>query len=83
MVGVLLIVVRRYPNDQYLTISFGVVETDTKDSWSHFIKLLFEDIGESSWCFIYDTLKVCHIYITFDNLRLSYFLFVAGFGTSI
>lgn len=51
---ILLIVVRRDPNDQYLPISFRVVENETKDSWRLFIKFLLKDIGVSRWCFISD-----------------------------
>lgn len=56
--GILLIVVGTYPNDHYLPISFAMVETETQDSWSWFIKFLLEDIGESRWCFISDQQKV-------------------------
>lgn len=37
---ILLIVVGKDANDQYLLITFGVVENETKDSWRWFIKLL-------------------------------------------
>lgn len=52
--GILLIVVGRGPNDQYLPIAFGVVENETNDSWSWVIKLSLEDIGDNIWCFISD-----------------------------
>lgn len=44
----MLIVVGREPNDQYLPLAFAIVETETKDSWSWFMKLLLQDIGERS-----------------------------------
>lgn len=56
--GILLIVVGRDPNDQYLPISFVVVETESKYSWSWFMKLLLEYIGDSRWCFISDQQKI-------------------------
>lgn len=66
MVGILLTVVGRDPNDQCLLISFGVVETETKDIWSWFIKLLLDDISERSWYFIFDQQKVCHLPFIFS-----------------
>lgn len=56
--GILLIVVGKDPNDQYLPLAFGVVETESKDSWSWFMTLLMQDIGEKRWCFISDQQKV-------------------------
>ncbi|XP_058776094.1 uncharacterized protein LOC131650398 [Vicia villosa] len=50
--GILLIAVGRDPNDQYLPLAFGVVETESKDTWSWFMELLLQDIGEKRWCFI-------------------------------
>ncbi|XP_058767567.1 uncharacterized protein LOC131641278 [Vicia villosa] len=44
--GILLIAVGRDPNDQYLPLAFGVVETESKDTWSWFMELLLQDIGE-------------------------------------
>ncbi|XP_058767340.1 uncharacterized protein LOC131641032 [Vicia villosa] len=44
--GQLLIAVGRDPNDQYFPLAFGVVETETKESWRWFIQLLMEDIGQ-------------------------------------
>jgi hypothetical protein len=41
-----LIAIGRDPNDKYLPISFRIVESETKDSWSSFTKLLVEDIGD-------------------------------------
>jgi hypothetical protein len=58
--GILLIAVGRGPNDQYLPLAFAVVETESKDSWSWFMTLLLEDIGERRWCFISDQQKVFH-----------------------
>lgn len=52
--GILLIIVGKDPIDQYFPIYFGVVENETKDSWSWFIKLLLEDIGDCKQCFISD-----------------------------
>ncbi|CAK8568593.1 unnamed protein product [Lathyrus sativus] len=51
--GIFLIDVGSDPNDQYFLIAFEVVENEAKDSWSQFIKLLIEHIGESKWCFIF------------------------------
>ena len=56
--GQLLIAVGRDPNDQYLPLAFAVVESETKDTWSWFMKLLLEDIGDQRWCFISDQQKV-------------------------
>ncbi|XP_058776265.1 uncharacterized protein LOC131650577 [Vicia villosa] len=57
--GTLLTVVGRDPNDQYYPLDFGVCETETKESWSWFLTLLLEDIGqEKRWVFIYDQQKV-------------------------
>ncbi|KAK2446568.1 hypothetical protein QL285_017358 [Trifolium repens] len=44
--GQLLIAVGRDPNDQYFPLAFGIVETETKESWRWFIQLLMEDIGQ-------------------------------------
>ncbi|MCI01969.1 hypothetical protein A2U01_0022999, partial [Trifolium medium] len=44
--GQLLIVVGKDPNDQYFPLAFRVIETETKDSWRWFLKLLMEDIGQ-------------------------------------
>ncbi|XP_058752080.1 uncharacterized protein LOC131625205 [Vicia villosa] len=55
--GILLIAVGRDPNDQYLPIAFAVVENESKDTWSWFMKLLLEDIGDGRWCFISDQQK--------------------------
>ncbi|XP_058770844.1 uncharacterized protein LOC131644373 [Vicia villosa] len=46
--GQLLIAVGRDPNDQYFPLAFGVVETETKESWRWFITLLMEDIGQDN-----------------------------------
>ncbi|XP_045816626.1 uncharacterized protein LOC123909782 isoform X2 [Trifolium pratense] len=59
--GQLLIAVGRDPNDQYFPLAFGVVETETKESWRWFLTLLLEDIGqEKRWVFISDQQKVEH-----------------------
>ncbi|XP_058767169.1 uncharacterized protein LOC131640807 [Vicia villosa] len=51
--GQLLIAVGRDPNDQYFPLAFGVVETETKESWRWFIQLLMEDVGvETRYVFI-------------------------------
>jgi hypothetical protein len=41
-----LVAVGRDTNDQYFPLAFGVVETETKDSWSWFLQLLLEDVGQ-------------------------------------
>jgi hypothetical protein len=61
--GILLIAVGRDPNDQYLPLAFGVVETESKDTWSWFMQLLLEDIGKQRWCFISDQQKVSKTYV--------------------
>jgi len=51
--------VGRDPNDQYFPLAFGVVETETKDSWSWFLQLLLEDVGQDKrYVFISDQQKV-------------------------
>ncbi|XP_058744588.1 uncharacterized protein LOC131617289 [Vicia villosa] len=56
--GILLIAVSRDANDQYLPLAFGVVETECRDSWSWFMRLLLEDIGsDNRCCFISDQQK--------------------------
>ncbi|KAK2410603.1 hypothetical protein QL285_045960 [Trifolium repens] len=56
--GQLLIVVGRDPNDQYFPLAFGVVETETKESWRWFLQLLMEDLGEDKrYVFISDQQK--------------------------
>lgn len=53
--GQLLIVVGRDPNDQYFPLAFGVVESETKESWRWFLQLLMEDIEqERRYVFISD-----------------------------
>lgn len=57
--GQLLIAVGRDPNDQYFPLAFGVVETETKESWRWFLTLLLENIGQDKrWVFISDQQKV-------------------------
>ncbi|KAI5437293.1 hypothetical protein KIW84_023419 [Lathyrus oleraceus] len=59
--GQLLIVVGMEPNDQYFSLTFGVVETKTKESWRWFLQLLMEDIKQDRRSvFISDQMKVCH-----------------------
>jgi hypothetical protein len=59
--GQLLIAVGRDPNDQYFPLAFGVVETETKESWRWFLQLLMEDLGEDKrYVFISDQQKVTH-----------------------
>jgi len=61
--GQLLIAVGRDPNDQYFPLAFGVVETECKESWSWFMQLLMEDIGQDKrYVFISDQQKVTCIY---------------------
>ncbi|GAU21282.1 hypothetical protein TSUD_286920 [Trifolium subterraneum] len=56
--GQMLIAVGRGPNDQYFPLAFGVVETETKESWRWFIQLLMEDIGQDNrFVFISDQQK--------------------------
>ncbi|RHN45490.1 putative MULE transposase domain-containing protein [Medicago truncatula] len=56
--GQLLVAVGRDPNDQYFPLAFGVVETETKDSWSWFLQLLLEDVGQDKrYVFISDQQK--------------------------
>ncbi|XP_028771738.1 uncharacterized protein LOC114728961 [Neltuma alba] len=58
--GILLVAVARDPNDQYFPLAVAVVETENKDSWTWFLKKLFDDIGsmaEKKWVFISDQQK--------------------------
>jgi hypothetical protein len=66
--GQLLIAVGRDPNEQYLPLAFAVVETESKDTWSWFMKLLMEDIGDQRWCFISDQQKVSNFLLYFKTL---------------
>ena len=55
-----MIDVGRNAYEQYLPIAIGIVENETRDFWSWFVKLLLDDIGcDSRWCFISDQQKVC------------------------
>ncbi|XP_015948461.1 uncharacterized protein LOC107473412 [Arachis duranensis] len=36
------------PNDQMLPIAYAVVESETKDSWTWFVKLLIDDFGSET-----------------------------------
>jgi hypothetical protein len=60
--GQILAAIGRDPNDQMLPIAFAVVEGETKESWTWFLKLLINDIGGSDQCrtytFISDQQKV-------------------------
>ncbi|WJX85475.1 hypothetical protein P8452_67922 [Trifolium repens] len=50
--------VGRDANDEYFPLAFGLVETETKESWKWFIQLLLEDIGQDNrWVFISDQQK--------------------------
>jgi hypothetical protein len=54
-----LIAVGRDPNDCYFPLAFGVVETETKESWRWFLQLLMEDLGQANrFVFISDQQKV-------------------------
>ncbi|KAK2434921.1 hypothetical protein QL285_020024 [Trifolium repens] len=56
--GQLLIAVGRDPNDQYFPLAFGVVETETTESWRWFLQLLMDDIGKDNrFVFISDQQK--------------------------
>ncbi|KAH7849908.1 hypothetical protein Vadar_024820 [Vaccinium darrowii] len=43
--GILLSAVGRDPNEEYFPLAFAVVEAENKDSWTWFLTLLFEDVG--------------------------------------
>ncbi|XP_028800388.1 uncharacterized protein LOC114755691 [Neltuma alba] len=50
--GILLVAVARDPNEQYFPLAVAVVETENRDSWTWFLKNLFDDIGsiaEKRW----------------------------------
>ncbi|XP_012575236.1 uncharacterized protein [Cicer arietinum] len=50
--GMVLVVVGRDPNDQMLLIVVVVVEGETRDSWTLFLKLLNDDLGgQQTWKF--------------------------------
>ena len=44
--GELLTAVGRDPNDQMLPLAYVVVEVECKESWSWFLQLLIEDVGD-------------------------------------
>ncbi|CAI8595433.1 unnamed protein product [Vicia faba] len=46
--NIMKINIDRYPNDHYFPLAFGVVETETKDSWRWFIQLIMEDIEKDN-----------------------------------
>lgn len=60
--GMILAAVGRDPNDQMLPIALAVVEGETRDSWTWFLKLLINDLGGQQACksytFIFDQQKV-------------------------
>lgn len=61
--------VGRDGNDNMFPIAIVVVEAETKDSWTWFLKLLMEDIGtveERGWGFISDRQK--GLFETFKEL---------------
>lgn len=51
--GQILVTIRRDPNDQMLSIVYAIVEGETKDSWSWFLKLLTADSGGVRLCKTY------------------------------
>ncbi|XP_004496851.1 uncharacterized protein [Cicer arietinum] len=59
--GMILAAVGRDPNDQMLPIALAVVEGETRDSWTWFLKLLIDDLGGQQACksytFIFDQQK--------------------------
>lgn len=70
--GQLLIVVGRDPNDQYFTLAFGVVATETKGSWRWFLQLLMEDVEQDNiYVFISDQQKVCGFHTSHYVFKLS------------
>jgi hypothetical protein len=71
-----LIAVGRDSNDQYFPLAFGVVETETKESWRWFIQLLLEDVGQHNrFVFISDQQKVKMFYsIAYHNVFFFVFL---------
>nr|XP_027191059.1 uncharacterized protein LOC101498519 [Cicer arietinum] len=60
--GMILAAVGRDPNDQMLPIALAVVEGETRDSWTWFLKLLIDDLGRQQACksytFISDQQKI-------------------------
>jgi hypothetical protein len=40
--------VGRDQNDQNFPLAFGVVETETKDSWRWFLQQLIDDVGQDN-----------------------------------
>ncbi|XP_073225673.1 uncharacterized protein [Cicer arietinum] len=51
--GMILVVMGRDPNDQMLPIALVVVEVETRDSWTWFLKLLIDDLGGQQACKFY------------------------------
>jgi len=57
--GQLLLVVGRDPKNQYFPLAFGVVETQSKETWKVFMELLMDDIGKDKrYVFISDQQKL-------------------------
>ncbi|RYQ92556.1 hypothetical protein Ahy_B09g098785 [Arachis hypogaea] len=46
--GQLLTAIGWNPNDQMLPIAYAVVESETKDTWTWFLKLLIDDFGSET-----------------------------------
>ena len=44
--GQLIAAVGRDPNEEYFPLAFTIVEAETYDSWSWFLKLLNADVGK-------------------------------------
>lgn len=58
--GQLITAVTGDPNEENFPLAYAVVEAETKDSWTWFINLLLEVIGQNKrWAFISDQQKVC------------------------
>ena len=62
--GQLITAVARDPSEEYFPLTYAIVEAETKDSWTWFIKFLLIDIGQNTrWTFVLDQQKIC-IFIT-------------------
>lgn len=55
--GKILAAIGRDPNDQMLPITFIIVESETRDSWSWFRELLTTDLGGFRLCKTYQFIK--------------------------
>lgn len=51
--GQILAVMGINSNDQMLQISFAVVESENKDSWTWFLELIIDDLGGRDECLTY------------------------------